>query len=128
MNAESITSAIRQIFRLLMPPILNLVILGYVVEKSLGSKLADATKNLGDIVPDRFLQMYHFAQDSISVVTQNVTKDEIEGLTHAPIFAAFFNAGTGLTTELILYTIVFVIFSSVIVDYFTILLAKAIGF
>ena len=82
MNAESITSAIRQIFRLLMPPILNLVILGYVIEQSLGSKLTDAAKQLSDIVPDRLQLMYQFAQDSISIVTQNVTKDEIEGLTH----------------------------------------------
>jgi hypothetical protein len=128
MNAESITSAIRQIFRLLMPPILNLVILGYVIDKSLGSKFANATKELSDIIPDRFLQMYHFAQDSISIVTQNVTKDEIEGLTHAPIFAAFFNAGTGFTTALLVYTSVVLIVFSVIVDYFTLLLASAVAF
>ena len=47
---------------------------------------------------------------------------------HAPIFAAFFNVGTGFTTEFILYTIVFVIVFSIIVDYFTILLANVIGF
>jgi hypothetical protein len=128
MNAESITSAIRQIFRLLMPPILNLVILGYVIEKSLGSKLTDAAKQLSEIVPDRFQQMYQFAQDSISIVTQNVTKDELEGLTHAPVFAALFNAGTGFTAELLLYIIVFLIVFSVIVDYFTLLLASIVAF
>jgi hypothetical protein len=128
MTAESITSAIRQIFRLLMPPILNLVILGYVIETSLGSKLTDAAKQLSDIVPDRLQHMYQFAQDSISIVTQNVTKDEIEGLTHTPFFAAFFNAGTGFTTKLLLYITVFLIFFSIIVDYFTLLLANAVAF
>src|ERR1700677_738653 len=128
MSAESITSAIRQIFRLLMPPILNLVILGYVIEKSLGSKLTDAAKQLSDIVPDRIQQIYQFAQDSISIVTQNVTKEEIEGLAHAPVFAAFFNTGTGLTATLLLYIIVFLIFFSVIVDYFTLLLANVVAF
>ena len=128
MSAESITSAIRQIFRLLMPPILNLVILGYVIEKSLGSKLTDAAKQFSDIVPDRIQQIYQFAQDSISIVTQNVTKEEIEGLAHAPVFAAFFNTGTGLTATLLLYIIVFLIFFSVIVDYFTLLLANVVAF